>query len=188
MVSSDKGCLKRCQKGATVWFTGLSGAGKTTVAEAVEKELKKRGFYVQLLDGDIMREYLTCDLGFSREDRDENIRRCSFVASLLTNNDVITLCSFVSPYREARQKARLLIERFIEVYVNAPLAVCEKRDVKGLYARARAGEIPAFTGVSDPYEPPVKPELELNTDRETLADCAQRVISYLEAEGYIPCK
>lgn len=176
----------RKQKGVTVWFTGLSGAGKTTVAKEIEKILKARGVYVQRLDGDIVRQHLTRDLGFSKEDRDENISRNSFVAKLLTQNDIITLCSFISPYREARQKAREIIGEFIEVYVNAPLEVCEERDVKGLYAKARAGEIDNFTGISDPYEPPENPDLELRTDKETVEESALKVISYLEEKGYIP--
>jgi len=173
------------QKGVTVWLTGLSGSGKTTIALEVEKQLKARGYKVQLLDGDLVREHLTSDLGFSKEDRDENIRRNSFVAKLLTDNDIITLCSFVSPYHEARQKARALIGSFIEVYVNAPLATCEERDVKGLYAKARSGEVEAFTGISDPYEPPVRAEIELRTDQKTVKQCAAQIIAYLEEKAYI---
>jgi len=176
----------RRQKGVTVWFTGLSGAGKTTVAKEIERQLKQRGIYVQRLDGDIVRQHLTKDLGFSKEDRDENIMRNSFVAKLLTQNDIITLCSFISPYRETRQKARELIGEFIEVYVNAPLEVCEERDVKGLYKKARAGEIENFTGISDPYEPPENPDIELRTDKETVEESARKVITYLEEKGYIP--
>ncbi|ACL71010.1 adenylyl-sulfate kinase [Halothermothrix orenii] len=175
----------RNQKGVTVWFTGLSGAGKTTVAREVERQLKEKGYYVQRLDGDIVRQHLTRDLGFTKEDRDENIRRNSFVAKLLTQNDIITLCSFISPYRKARQTAREIIGEFIEVYVNAPLEVCEDRDVKGLYAKARAGEIDNFTGISDPYEPPQNPDLELRTDKETVEESASKVIEYLEEKGYI---
>jgi adenylylsulfate kinase len=173
------------QKGVTLWFTGLSGSGKTTIAVAVEKELRKQGYTVQRLDGDIVRQHLTRDLGFSREDRDENIRRNSFVASLLTRNGIITLCSFISPYRKAREEARKLIGEFIEIYVNAPLEECEKRDVKGLYARARVGEIPEFTGISDPYEPPLNPEIEMRTDRMSVDECTNRVIGYLKENDYI---
>lgn len=176
--------MKR-QRGVTLWFTGLSGSGKTTIAVEVEKELKNRGYRVQRLDGDIVRQHLTRDLGFSKEDRDENIRRVSFVAKLLTDNDIITLCCFISPYRQARQEARKLIEEFVEVYVNAPLEVCEERDVKGLYAKARKMEIEDFTGVSDPYEPPDEVEIELRTDRESISRSAERLIKHLEREGYI---
>lgn len=183
---ADHTFMKRAQKGVTLWFTGLSGSGKTTVALELERQLRQKGYYVQRLDGDVVRQHLTRDLGFSKEDRDENIRRSSFVAALLTQNDIITLCCFISPYRAARKEARELIGEFVEVYVNAPLDVCESRDVKGLYARARAGEIPEFTGISDPYEPPENPEIELRTDRESLTDSVRKVIKYLEAKGYIP--
>ncbi len=173
------------QKGITLWFTGLSGAGKTTVAVEVEKRLKEKGLRVERLDGDLVREYLTRDLGFSREDRDENIRRVSFLAALLTRNDVITLCCFISPYRQAREEARSLIGSFAEVFINAPIEVCEDRDVKGLYRKARAGDIPEFTGVSDPYEPPEAPELELRTDLLSVEECAAKVVVFLETNGYI---
>ncbi len=173
------------QKGVTLWFTGLSGSGKTTVAVEIERILQEKGCAVERLDGDVVREHLTRDLGFSREDREENIHRVSFLAKLLTLNGVITLCSFISPYRKSRKKARELISDFVEIYVNAPLDVCEKRDVKGLYGKAREGDIPEFTGVSDPYEPPEKPELELKTEFETVEESAEKVIGYLEAYGYI---
>ena len=178
----------RRQKGITIWFTGLSGAGKTTIALGVERRLKERGLYVERLDGDIVREILTADLGFTKEDRDTNIKRNVFVAGLLTRNDVITLCSFISPYREAREYARKQIERvgtFIEVFVNAPLSICEKRDVKGLYQKARRGEIKNFTGISAPYEIPLDYELELRTDIETVEASTARVIKYLEGKDYI---
>lgn len=168
------------QKGVTLWFTGLSGSGKTTIAVALEKRFKDEGFKVERLDGDELREYLCRDLGFSREDRDENIRRVSYLAKLLTRNDIITICCFVSPYRKARDEARKLIGNFIEIYVNTPLEVCEKRDVKGLYAKARNGDIKAFTGVSDPYEPPLNPEIELRTDQMTLDKCLNTIFSYLD--------
>ncbi len=177
---------RRSQKGVALWFTGISGSGKTTVALEVEKRLREEGHYVQHLDGDVVRQHLTRDLGFSRKDRDENIRRISFVAALLTQNDIITLCCFISPYRAARQAARELIGEFVEIYVNAPLDVCEKRDVKGLYAQARAGKIPEFTGISDPYEPPENPEIELKTDTECVNESVQTVIQYLKVKGYIP--
>ena len=173
------------QDGVTIWFTGLSGAGKTTVAKAIEDILTKEGFRTDRLDGDIVREHFTYDLGFSREDRDENLRRNSFVASLLTRNGIITLCSFISPYQKAREEARKLIGNFIEVYVNAPLEVCRARDVKGLYAKAKSGEISHFTGITDPYEPPENPEIELHTDRESVDESAMKVISYLKENNYI---
>lgn len=173
------------QKGVTLWFTGLSGSGKTTIAAEVERVLAARGYKMERLDGDEIREYLCRDLGFSKADRDENIRRVSYLAKLLTRNDVITLCCFVSPYRRAREEARALIGSFIEIYINAPLAVCEQRDVKGLYAKARAGEILAFTGVSDPYEPPVNPELEILTGEEEVKESAEKVINYLIDQGFI---
>ncbi|MCK8816111.1 adenylyl-sulfate kinase [Natroniella sulfidigena] len=179
-----------CQtnRGVTVWFTGLSGAGKTTVAVEVEKQLQKRNTRVQRLDGDIVRESLTSDLGFSKEDRNENIKRNTFVAKLLTKHDVVTLCSFISPYRSARDYARQEIEEvgeFVEVFVNPPLEVCEERDVKGLYQQARDGKIANFTGISDPYQAPENPDLELRTDQETLEESAQKVIDYLAEQNYI---
>lgn len=179
----------REQKGITIWLTGLSGAGKTTVAKEVERQLLARNLYVQRLDGDIVREVLTKDLGFTKEDRDENIKRNTFVARLLTKSDVITLCSFISPYQKTRDYARKQIEKvgdFIEVFVNSPLEVCEQRDVKGLYEQARRGEIENFTGISDPYEEPVAPDIELRTDRETVGESAAKIIGYLEEKKYIP--
>lgn len=164
------------QYGVTIWFTGLSGAGKTTITSELARILKEEGFKVEILDGDTVREGLTRDLGFSREDRDENIHRISFVAHLLTRNDVIVLVSAISPYREAREKARQQVgDNFIEVFVNAPLNVCEDRDVKGLYKRARAGEIKGFTGIDDPYEAPANPEVECRTDLETLSESVAKV-------------
>ena len=144
-------------KGFTLWFTGLSGAGKTTVAVALVKELQARGMKVERLDGDVVRQGLTRDLGFSKEDRDKNIERVTFVAKLLSRNGVGVLASFISPYRATRDMVRRETTNFIEVFVNAPLEVCAARDVKGMYAKAFAGEIKEFTGVSDPYEEPLKP-------------------------------
>lgn len=169
------------QYGVTVWFTGLSGAGKTTITSELARILKEEGFKVEILDGDTVREGLTRDLGFSREDRDENIHRISFVSHLLTRNDVIVLVSAISPYREAREKARQQVgDNFIEVFVNAPLNVCEDRDVKGLYKRARAGEIKGFTGIDDPYEAPSNPEVECRTDLETLSESVAKVRAKME--------
>lgn len=177
------------QKGITVWFTGLSGAGKTTVAKEIERQLKDRELYVQRLDGDIVREHLTKELGFTKEDRNKNIRRNTFVAGLLTQNDIVTLCSFISPYRETRKYAKDEITKkggFIEVFVNAPLEVCERRDVKGLYQQAREGKIDNFTGISDPYQEPENPDIELRTDQETVEESAAKVIDHLEERGFIP--
>lgn len=176
--------MKQC--GVTVWFTGLSGAGKTTIRMAVEQELRSQGYKVEVLDGDIVRQNLTKGLGFSKDDRDENIRRIGFVAHLLTRNDVIVLVSAISPYRTIRDEVRQKIGNFIEVYVNAPLEVCEQRDVKGLYKKARAGEIKQFTGIDDPYEPPISPEVECKTDRETLEDCTAQVLTAMRNFGYLP--
>ncbi len=173
------------QKGVTVWFTGLSGAGKTTLARAVYDELKRRGYRVEILDGDVVRQYLTKGLGFSKEDRDENIRRIGFVAHLLTRNGVIVLVAAISPYRATREEVRKKIGDFIEVYVNAPLEVCEGRDVKGLYKKARAGEIKNFTGISDPYEPPLNPEVECRTDSERVEESVAKVLGKLEELGYL---
>ena len=173
------------QPGVTVWFTGLSGAGKTTISRAVEKELQSYGYKVEILDGDIVRQNLTKGLGFSKEDRDENIRRVGFVAELLTRNQVIVLVSAISPYQEIRQDVRQKIGNFVEVYVNAPLKVCEQRDVKGLYKKARAGEIKNFTGIDDPYEPPISPEVECRTDLETVEESVSKVLAKLQELGYL---
>lgn len=174
------------QRGVTVWFTGLSGAGKSTICQRVEQLLRDRGVKVEVLDGDIVRENLTKGLGFSKADRDENIRRIGFVSNLLTRNGVVVLVAAISPYREIRDEVRGRIGDFIEVYVNAPLAVCESRDVKGLYKRARAGEIKQFTGIDDPYEPPLRPEIECRTDLETVEESAANVVALLGAHNLIP--
>jgi adenylyl-sulfate kinase len=173
-------------KGFTLWFTGLSGSGKTTIAKIVEKELRDRGVNVERLDGDIVRQSLTRDLGFSKEDRDTNIERVTFVAKLLTRNGVAVLCSFISPYRARRAKSRAEIDEFLEVYVECPVKVCADRDVKGLYAKAFAGEIQNFTGVSDPYEAPENPEIVCHTAQETPEESAAIIIAHLERQGYVP--
>ncbi|WAL62266.1 adenylyl-sulfate kinase [Thermocoleostomius sinensis] len=178
--------MNKTQRGVTVWFTGLSGAGKTTIRMAVEQELRAQGYKLEVLDGDVVRENLTKGLGFSKADRDENIRRIGFVAHLLTRNEVIVLVSAISPYRDIRDEVRARIGDFVEVYVNAPLSVCEERDVKGLYKKARAGEIKQFTGIDDPYEPPLTPEVECRTDLETLEESTTKVISALRELGYLP--
>jgi adenylylsulfate kinase len=173
-------------KGVTLWFTGLSQSGKTTTAQLVAEKLRARGVdRLENLDGDVMRMGLCKGLGFSKEDRDENIRRFYLVAQLLTRNDVITLCSAISPYREARDTARALIGDFAEIYVKAPLEVCAERDTKGLYAKAMAGEIQEFTGVNDPYEAPENPELVLETDKHTPDELADTVIAWMEQNGYL---
>ena len=173
------------QRGFTLWFTGLSGSGKTAIARRVEQELRGRGLRVERLDGDIVRQGLTRDLGFGKEDRDKNIERVTFVAKLLTRNGVAVLCSFISPYRERRNLSRQEIGEFIEVFVECPLEVCAQRDVKGMYAKALAGEIENFTGVSDPYEEPENPEIVCHTAQETLEESVAKVIAYLEGQGYI---
>jgi adenylylsulfate kinase len=173
------------QRGFTLWFTGLSGAGKTTVAEIVEHELKERGLRVEVLDGDIVRTNLSKGLGFSREDRNVNVLRIGFVANLLTRNGVAVIVSAISPYKEARDQVRRRIIDFVEVFVDVPLEVAAERDVKGLYKKAFAGEIEGFTGVSDPYEPPVAPDLVLKTDEEEPHESARRVIEKLEYFGYL---
>ena len=172
--------------GFTLWFTGLSGSGKTTIAKLVAQELRDRDLKVERLDGDIVRQSLTRDLGFSKEDRDKNIERVTFVAKLLTRNGVAVLCSFISPYRARRLKSRQEIGEFIEVFVECPVTVCADRDVKGMYAKAFAGEIQNFTGVSDPYEDPENPEIVCHTAEETVEESAAIVVAYLEDHGYIP--
>jgi adenylylsulfate kinase len=171
--------------GFTLWFTGLSGAGKTTIARGVESQLSARNLAVEILDGDAVRHHLSQGLGFSKKDRDINIHRIGFVAGLLSRHQVITIVSAISPYRETRQQVRQTIGKFVEVYVNAPLAVCEQRDVKGLYAKARSGEIKGFTGIDDPYEEPIDPEIICNTEQESIEESIDKVISTLEKMGYI---
>ncbi len=165
--------------GITVWFTGLSGSGKTTLARALEAELVARGHDVEVLDGDLMRQHVCKGLGFSKEDRDENIRRIGFVAGLLTRHGVIVLAAAISPYRAIRDEVRQKIGSFIEVYANAPVEVCEQRDLKGLYKKARAGEIRGFTGIDDPYEPPLAPEVECRTDLETVEESVAKIMPAL---------
>ncbi len=172
-------------RGFTLWFTGLSGAGKTTIADIVERELNERGRRVEVLDGDIVRTNLSKGLGFSREDRIVNVLRIGFVANLLTRHGVGVVVSAISPYKEARDQVRRRVVDFVEVFVDAPLEVCAERDVKGLYKKAFSGEIKEFTGVSDPYEPPAAPDLTLKTEKETPEESARRVIEKLEFFGYL---
>ncbi|MCS1351118.1 adenylyl-sulfate kinase [Mechercharimyces sp. CAU 1602] len=174
------------QKGITLWLTGLSGAGKTTIACHAEAILKQRGMRVQRLDGDIVRAGLTKDLGFSKVDRAANIERVAYVSQLLTKHDVIVLASFISPYRNMREHCRQVIDSFAEVYVKCSLDRCVKRDVKGLYKRAINGEIKDFTGISDPYEEPLYPELILDTENESPEGSARNLILFLEKRGVIP--
>jgi len=174
------------QKGVTVWFTGMSGAGKTALAISLEKMLKERGLKVERLDGDIVRQSLTRDLGFSKEDRDKNIERVTFVAKLLTRNGVAVLCSFISPYREVRAQVKKEVGNFVEVYCHASLETLIARDVKGLYKKAIAGEIENFTGISDPYEPPENPDVVIDSGEETIDESLAKIMSKLEELGYAP--
>ncbi len=174
------------QKGVTVWFTGMSGAGKTALAIPLEKMLKERGLKVERLDGDIVRQSLTRDLGFSKEDRDKNIERVTFVAKLLTRNGVAVLCSFISPYREVRANVKKEVGNFVEVYCYASLETLMARDVKGLYKKALAGEIQNFTGISDPYEAPENPDVQIDSGAETIEESLAKIMSKLEELGYVP--
>jgi len=172
-------------QGIILWLTGLSGAGKTTIASSVAQELRTRDCRVELLDSDVVRTHLSQELGFSKEDRNINVRRIGFVADLLSRNGVVAIVAAISPYREIREELKQTTTNFVEVYVHAPLAVCESRDVKGLYAKARAGQILNFTGISHPYEEPVNPEVICFTNQFTIKQCVHQVISYLESECYI---
>ncbi|MGH2809106.1 MAG: adenylyl-sulfate kinase [Actinomycetota bacterium] len=176
-ANRDRGCV--------IWFTGLSGSGKTTIAHVVEEKLLDAGVPVEILDGDVVRENLSKGLGFSKEDRDINIRRIAFVAHLLQRNGTFVITAAISPYREIRDEARAMIKDFIEVHADAPLEVCEERDVKGLYAKARAGEIKGFTGIDDPYEAPENPEIVLKTGEHSVEESAQQVIDKLVELKYL---
>lgn len=173
------------QQGVVVWFTGFSGAGKSTIAEALTEKLRFEGYQLEVLDGDEIRENLTKDLGFSKEDRDTNIRRIGFVAKLLARNGVIVLVPVISPYRAIREEMRANIDNFLEVFVNAPISVCEERDVKGLYKQVRAGKIKQFTGIDDPYEPPTNPEVECRTDLEDVLESVAKILTQLKKQGYL---
>lgn len=173
--SNERGALS----GLTVWLTGLSGAGKTTIARQVYEQLCCR-YPIEMLDADVVRTYLCKDLGYSKQDRDENVRRLGFVADFLTRRGIVVLITAIAPYRDGRDAVRRTIGRFLEVYVNAPLTICEQRDVKGLYKRARAGEIRLFTGIDDPYEAPLAPEVECCTDRESIETSVSKVIAAIE--------
>ncbi len=172
-------------EGFTLWLTGLPGSGKSTLATRAAEELRRRGYRVEILDGDEVRTHLSKDLGFSKEDRDANIRRIGYVSKLLARNGVIAITAAISPYREIRDEVRREHGRFCEVYVKCSLEKLVERDDKGLYAKALRGEIPFFTGVSDPYEEPLNPELVIESDRETAEDSLRRLLSMLEKLNYI---
>lgn len=171
--------------GFTIWFTGLSGSGKSTLSEIIEERLKARGRNVEILDGDIVRTHLSKGLGFSREDRDTNIKRIAFVCSLLTRNGVICISAAIAPYSEAREWARHEIKNFVEVYVKCPIEVCRQRDVKGLYKLVDEGKIKNFTGVDDPYEEPEHPELVIETAKESVEESVERIFVKLVELGYL---
>jgi sulfate adenylyltransferase len=175
-------------RGVCIWLTGLSGAGKTTTADVLVPMLEAEGRTVTFLDGDRVRQHLSAGLGFSKEDRDTNVRRVGYVASEVVRHGGTVVCALVSPYRGARADARELVgaDAFVEVFVDTPLAVCESRDTKGLYARARTGEIPSFTGVSDPFEPPEAPDLRLDTQSCGPDENARRIIDHLVERGLLP--
>ncbi|MCB9899001.1 MAG: adenylyl-sulfate kinase [Planctomycetes bacterium] len=173
-------------QGFTIWFTGLSGAGKTTLAKRVQKVLLKRGMNVELLDGDVVRTNLSKGLGFSKEDRDTNIRRIGFVASLLARNHAVCIAAAISPYQSIRDEVRGMHSHFVEVYTACSIDKLEERDTKGLYKKARAGEIKGFTGIDDPYEAPVNPEVFIDTETETIDDSTMKIVRHLEQRGLIP--
>ena len=173
------------ERGAVLWFTGLSGSGKTTIAHEVEAKLLDAGVPVEILDGDVVRENLSKGLGFSEEDRNTNIRRIAFVAHLLQRNGVFVITAAISPYKAIRDEARAMIKDFVEIYADAPLEVCEERDTKGLYAKARAGEIKGFTGIDDPYEAPDNAEVVCKTETEDVSESAQKVIDKLIELKYL---
>lgn len=172
-------------RGVTLWFTGLPSSGKSTVARTLERALRKWQVPVELLDGDVVRTHLSKGLGFSREDRDTNVKRIGFVCQLLTRHGIVAIASAVSPYRETRDSNRRMIGQYIEIYVKASVAACEKRDVKGLYQLAKQGKIGNFTGVSDPYEEPLKPDVVCETEKESVEESAEKVIQCLEQQGYL---
>jgi adenylylsulfate kinase len=172
-------------RGFTLWFTGLSGSGKSTLSDHVERHLRAQGYCVEVLDGDIVRTHLSKGLGFSREDRDTNIKRIAFVCSLLTRNGVICISAAIAPYREAREWARQQIGNFVEVYAKCPIEICQQRDVKGLYKLVEDGKLKNFTGVDDPYEEPEHPELVIETDKETIEESVERIFAKLIELGYL---
>jgi len=177
--------MKRDHPGFTIWFTGLPCSGKSTLAALVAEEVRRRGRGVEILDGDVVRTHLTKGLGFSREDRDENIRRIGFVCRLLSKHGAVAIAAAISPYRAVRDEVRSTISNFVEVYVNTPLETCIQRDVKGMYRKALAGEIRNFTGIDDPYEPPLHPELIIETENEPPTVSAARILRKLEKMGLL---
>ena len=172
-------------QGFTIWFTGLPSCGKTTIADQIAIILRKKGYKVEQLDGDVVRKIVSKDLGFSKQDRDENIRRASILAKTLVDDNTIVLASFVSPYRKLRREARKEIQKFIEVYVRCPIELCIQRDVKGLYKKALEGKLKDFTGVDDPYEEPEHPELIVDTDKESIEESVNKVLKKIEELGYL---
>ncbi len=185
MTAVTANTKNKIQIGFTLWFTGLSGAGKSTIAEILETKFKNLGLKIEVLDGDIVRTHLSKGLGFSKEDRDTNIRRIGYVASLLSRNGVIVITAAISPYKDIRNEAREMHENFIEIYAKCPLEVVETRDTKGLYKKARAGEILQFTGISDPYEEPINPEITVETNKETPEESANKILRWLKENGFI---
>lgn len=177
--------MTKKESGCVLWFTGLSGAGKTTIATHLLEYLQKKGVRSELLDGDVIRQWISRDLGFSKEDRDKNVERAAYMANLLSKQGVIVLATFISPYRSQRDLARSVIGNFVEIFVKTPLELCEKRDVKGLYRLARAGEISNFTGISDPYEEPESPDLVISTDQCTVEEGAGMIIEHLRDRGIL---
>ena len=186
-MNAAQGTTTGRTSGFTIWFTGLSGSGKTTISEIVGNRLRELGHRVELLDGDVVRTNLSKGLGFSKEDRDTNIRRIGWVCEVLTRNDVVAIAAAISPYREVRDEVRNKVGRFVEIYVECPIETLAARDIKGLYRKALAGEITGFTGVDDPYEPPISPEVTCYSDgRETAAQSAEKVLTKLAELGYLP--
>jgi adenylylsulfate kinase len=175
------------QHGFTIWFTGLPSSGKTTIADRVAEVLKNKDYKVEQLDGDVVRKILSKDLGFSKQDRNENIKRAIGLAKTLTHEDIVVLASFVSPYRKQRRDARKEIQKFIEVYVRCPVEICIQRDVKGLYKKALEGKVKDFTGVDDPYEEPEHPELIIDTNKESIEESVKKVLQKIEKLGYLTC-
>ena len=173
-------------KGLTLWFTGLSGSGKTTLSRGVEEVLLERGMKVEVLDGDIIRTNLSKGLGYSKEDRDINIRRIGFVCNLLTRNDIVAIAAAISPYRDIRAENRKLIGSYVEIYCKCPIEILKERDPKGLYEKAQKGEIKGFTGVDDPYEEPTDPEILVETDKETVEQSISKIVRTLEILNHIP--
>jgi adenylyl-sulfate kinase len=185
MSAPDTQRPRELAMGATLWFTGLPGSGKSTIARVVFQRLLDRGIAAELLDGAEVRESLSRGLGFSREDREENVRRIGYVAKLLSRNGVIAICAAVSPYRSTRDEVRRNVTKFVEIYVECPVSIAESRDADGMYAKARLGELGEFTGVNAPYEPPISPEVHIHSDRETADEAARRVMQTIETMGIV---